>query len=118
MSDKIEKITFLSSIGSVIAGFIASLCCIGPLIFVILGLSGAAFFSKLEQYRWLFGTFALSALALGFFFEYRTENECAPDSSCTVNPNSRRINKIILWIAAVLVLVLIFSPNIIGFFIT
>lgn len=118
MADQTKHFSLYTVIGSIILGIGASLCCVGPFIFVVLGLSGAAVFASLEQYRWLFGTVALSALALGFFFEYRTGNECATDSSCAVNPNSRRINKIILWIAAVLILVFIFSPNIIGFFIT
>ena len=118
MSDKIEKITFLSSISSVIAGFIASLCCIGPLVFVILGLGGAAFFTKLEQYRWIFGGIALGFLALGFFFVYREKEQCAPGSSCETNPAIRKLNKIVLWIASILVIGFIFSPNIIGLFIT
>lgn len=117
MSDKIEKITFLSSISSVIAGFIASLCCIGPLIFVILGLSGAAFFAKLDQYRWIFGGIALGFLVLGFFFTYKRREECEPGTTCSVNPKRRRLNKFILWTAAILVIAFIFSPNIIGLFV-
>lgn len=117
MSNKIEKITFLSSISSVIAGFVASLCCIGPLIFVIVGLSGAAFFAKLEQYRWIFGGIALGFLALGFFFAYKGGDKCEPGTSCAVNPKRRRLNKFILWTATILVVGFVFSPNIIGLFV-
>jgi mercuric ion transport protein len=118
MADKTEKITFFASIGSVISGLVASLCCMGPLAFVILGLSGAALSAKLEQYRWLFGAVALGFLSLGFFFAYREKWECVPNASCKVNPKRRKLNRIILWIAAILVVAFIFSPNIIGFFIT
>lgn len=118
MVDKTEQITVLSTIGSIIAGLAASLCCIGPLAFVILGLSGAAFFVKLEQYRWLFGGVAIGFLALGFFFAYRDIGECAPGSSCEANPKRRKLNRIVLWIAAVLVAAFIFSPNIIGLFVS
>lgn len=118
MADKTEKITLFASIGSIISGFLASLCCIGPLIFVVLGLSGATFFTKFEQYRWIFGTVALGFLALGFFVAYRGENECAPGTSCAINTKRTKLNKIVLWIAAILVVVFIFSPNIIGFFVT
>jgi len=117
MIDKNEKMTIFASLGSVISGLIASLCCIGPFVFVILGLSGAAFFAKLEQYRLLFGTVALGFLVLGFFFTYRGGEECAPGSNCAVNPGRKRLNKIILWIATILVIAFIFSPNIIGFFV-
>ena len=117
MADKTDKITFFASIGSVVSGLIASLCCVGPLIFVILGLSGAAFFTQFERYRLLFVIVAFSFLALGFFFAYR-EEECAPGTSCTINPKRRRLHRIILWIAAILVITFVFSPNIIGFFAT
>ena len=116
MADKTEKMTLFASLGSVVSGLLASLCCIGPLVFVILGLSGAAFFTKLEQYRWIFGTIAFGFLAFGFFFAYRGGEECSPGTSCAVNPGRRKLNKILLWIAAILVVATIFSPNIIGFF--
>ncbi|MHA1942595.1 MAG: mercuric transporter MerT family protein [Candidatus Hodarchaeales archaeon] len=118
MFDNTNRKALLTSIGSLLAGFLASLCCIGPLIFVILGLSGAAFFAKLEQYRWIFGSMALGFLALGFFFTYRGGQDCEPGTSCAVNPKRRRFNKIILWTATILVTAFIFSPNIIGFFIS
>ncbi len=118
MADKAEKITLLSSIGSVISGLLASLCCIGPLVFVVLGLSGAAFFSRLENYRWFFGAVALGFLAIGFFFVYRNGEECSPGTGCAVSPSGRKLNKLILWIATILVVAFIFLPDIIGFFVT
>lgn len=118
MADKTEKITLFASIGSITSGLVASLCCIGPLVFVVLGLSGTAFFTKFEQYRWIVGTVALGFLALGFFVAYRGEKECAPGTSCAINTKRKKLNKIVLWIAAILVVVFIFSPNIIGFFVT
>jgi len=118
MNDKTDKVTFFASVGSILSGLLASLCCIGPLIFVVLGLSGAAFFTKLEQYRWIFGTVAIGFLALGFFFAYRNGEKCSPDSSCAVNPRRKKLNKIILWTATILVVLFIFSPNIIGIFVT
>jgi len=118
MDDRADKMTLFASVGSVVSGLLGSLCCIGPLIFVILGLSGAAFFTQLEQYRLLFGIVALGFLAFGFFFVYRGEGKCAPGTSCAIIPGRRRLNKIILWIVTILLAVIIFSPNIIRFFIT
>jgi mercuric ion transport protein len=118
MADKSQRITFIASIGSVISGVVASLCCIGPLVFVILGLSGAAAFAQLEQYRWLFGGLALGFLAIGFFFAYRENDECAPGTSCAANPGRRKLNKAVLWIATVLVIIAMFLPNIIGLFVS
>ncbi|MEQ9619836.1 MAG: mercuric transporter MerT family protein [Deltaproteobacteria bacterium] len=117
MSGKSNKITLLSFLGSVLAGLLASLCCIGPLVFIFLGISGAAFFTKFEEYRWPLGILAVGFLAVGFFFTYRG-GECAPGSSCAVNPGRKKLNKILLWISSVLVAALIFSPDIIGFLLT
>jgi mercuric ion transport protein len=116
MAYKTEKITLLAFIGSLISGLVASLCCIGPLVFVVLGLSGAAFFEKLEQYRWIFGTMAFGFLASGFFFAYRGGEKCSPGASCAIDPNRRRLNRILLWIAFILVVATVLSPSIIGFF--
>lgn len=93
MGDRSYKITIFSSAGSIIAGILASICCIGPLVFVVLGLSGAAFFVKFEQYRLIFGSIALGFLVLGFFLTYRGGNECEPGTSCAVNPKRRRLKK-------------------------
>jgi len=116
--NKIEKLSVFSYFGSVISAVLASICCIGPLAFVFLGLSGAAFFANFEQYRWLFGAIALVFLALGFYITYRDKGSCVPDTSCAVNPGRRKLNKILLWVSAILVIGFILSPNTIGFFIT
>ena len=116
MADKVDKITVFSFTGSIIAGLLASICCIGPLMFVFLGLSGAAFFAKFEEYRWIFGTLAFGFLAIGFFFTYRGGEDCTRGTSCTINPGRRKLNKVLLWVSAVLVVGFILSPNIIGFF--
>ena len=116
--DRSDKITIFSSAGSIVAGILASICCIGPLVFVVLGLSGAAFFVEFEQYRLIFGIFAIGFLSLGFFFTYRGGKDCTAGTSCAVNQSRRKPNKILLWISAILVIVFIFSPNILGFFVS
>ncbi|MER3446277.1 MAG: mercury transporter MerT [Candidatus Dadabacteria bacterium] len=116
MIERTNKITLFASIGSIISGFVASLCCIGPLVFVVLGLGGAAFFAKLEQYKLIFGLVSLAFLSLGFFFAYRGGEECSSGTSCAaIDPKRRKLNRIILWIAAILVVAFILLPNIIGF---
>ena len=116
MMNKVEKIRVFSYFGSVISAVLASICCIGPLAFVLLGLSGAAFFAKFEQHRWLFGAIALIFLGLGFYITYRDRGSCEPNTSCTADPGRRKLNKGLLWISAVLVIGFILFPNIIGFF--
>lgn len=102
-------------IGSVVAGLLASICCIGPVVFAILGMSGVSFIQKFEEYRSLFIVVAVSLLGLAFYFTYKKKpaDDCALGSFCA-NPKSDRINKIILWGATILIGFFIFFPDIIS----
>ncbi|GIW46913.1 MAG: hypothetical protein KatS3mg078_0790 [Deltaproteobacteria bacterium] len=118
MDGKSDRLGFFAAIGAMVSGLLASICCIGPLVFVVLGLGGAALFSKLEQYRLPFALASFSLLALGFFFAYRNGGECSQGSDCAVNPRRRRFTRIVLWVAAILVAVFIFLPDIVGLFVS
>jgi mercuric ion transport protein len=94
-----------------LAAILASTCCLGPLILVALGLSGAwiANLTLLEPYRPLFIAGALVAL---FFAErriFRPARSCQPGEVCAV-PRTRRIYKIIFGIVSALVLVALVYP--------
>lgn len=99
----------------VIAGLAASVCCVGPLVLLGLGIGGAwvGNLTALEPFRpYLMG---LTFLALGYAFYkiYRKPKaeECEPGSYCA-NPKSDRINKIALWVATVFVIILLAIPYI------
>ena len=99
--------------GAVVSAVAASLCCIGPLLLMGLGISGA-WISRLtlfEAYRPFFIVVAVIFLGLGFYQVYRKPKEmaCATDSFCA-NPVSRRINKITLWTVTLMVAVLLLFP--------
>ena len=90
--------------GSVIGGILASVCCIGPLVFALLGISGAAFAQRFEPLRpyLLVATYAL--LAGAFYSTYRpAQAECGPGEACEM-PRANRAGKAMLWIAAAVVL--------------
>ena len=96
--------------GAVIAAVTASLCCILPVIAVALGLTGFAASQFFERWRTaLLGvTFAL--LAVGFYFAYRPRRQaCEPGSACERTPVGRW-NRVILWLATVVVVVLAAFP--------
>lgn len=61
--------TLLTSVGGVVAAFLASLCCVGPLLFVTLGV-GAGLASAFEPLRPMFGMLMLALLAAGFWAVY------------------------------------------------
>lgn len=115
MSDKTQKMTLA---GSVLSAVMASICCIGPIVFAVLGISGAGIILRFEQYRPLFIVVAVVLLSIAGYIVYRKKpaQECAPDSYCA-NPRSDRINKIVFWVAAALVAVAIFIPTLLGWFV-
>jgi mercuric ion transport protein len=89
--------------GSMAGGILASACCIGPVVFALLGVSGAAAAQRLEPFRHkqLVHTYALFGGA--FYLTYRAkEPACGPGEDCAL-PRVNRAGKAMLWIAAVVV---------------
>ncbi|RME01459.1 MAG: mercuric transport protein [Calditrichaeota bacterium] len=96
--------------GSVFAAFLASACCILPLVLSVLGLGGLAFAAKLEPYRPYFIGITVIFLGAGFYYTYRPEQqECAPGEACAV-PSNKRVQKIALWTVAILTALLVAFP--------
>ena len=63
--------SLMASIGSIFSAFIASLCCVGPLVFALLGIGGAGLLVKFEPYRPYFTVATFALLGAGFYFTYR-----------------------------------------------
>lgn len=101
--------------GTLIAGgfaaILASTCCLGPLVLITLGFSGAWIgnLTVLEPYRPIFIGVALIAMFLAWRRIYRPETECKPGEICAL-PQTRRAYKVIFWIVAMLVLVALSFP--------
>lgn len=106
-------------VGAIAAALAASVCCIGPIVLLALGVSGAwiGSLSALEPYRPIFMVVALAFLGFGFYRVCRkpTVEECKEGSVCAA-PNSGRINKVALWTATVVILGLFAYPNIAAHF--
>lgn len=103
-----------SLIGAIVSAFLASLCCVGPLVFAVLGLGGAGLLLKLEPYRPYFTVITLALLAGGFFLTYRNPKSAAPtgdDCGCE-QPRSNRLWKWMLWTSTALVLGFLLFPAI------
>lgn len=102
--------------GAALAAIAASVCCVGPLVLLGLGIGGAwvGNLTALEPFRpYLIG---LTAVFLGFAFYriYGRKNAeaCEPGSYCA-NPKSDKINKISLWAVTILVAGLLAFPYLI-----
>ena len=100
--------------GAVGGAFLASACCLGPLLFAALGLGGAGLLVKLEPLRPVFGAVTLSMLGAGFFFTYRTPKVAEGDDCGCEHPKSNKVGRIGLWVATVVVILLLASPELIG----
>lgn len=100
-----EKTGRLPLIGGVIAAIAASLCCIGPLVLVMLGIGGAwvANLAVLEPFRPYFLGVAVIFLFFAWRKIYRTPAAaCTPGSLCAL-PQTNRVYKVLFWIVTALV---------------
>ncbi len=94
-----------------LAAILASTCCLGPLVLVTLGFSGAWIgnLTALEPYRPIFIGSALLALFLAWRRLYRPTHVCKPNEVCAI-PQIRTTYKLIFWVVAALILVAIVFP--------
>ncbi len=88
----------------------ASLCCVGPLVLVTLGIGGAwvSNLSKLEPLRPVFIVATLGLVAWAWHKLYRTPEVCELGKLCA-DPKVRQRQRLIFWVvSAVLTLLLTF----------
>lgn len=100
-----------------VAAILASTCCLGPLVLVALGFSGAWIgnLTVLEPYRPIFIGAALVALFFAWRGIFRPAQACLPGDVCAV-PQVRTVSKVIFWIVAALVLVALAFPYVMPLF--
>jgi mercuric ion transport protein len=100
-----------------LAAILASTCCLGPLVLVALGLSGAWIgnLTRLEPYRPFFIAGAFIALFFAGRRIFRPAQTCDPDEVCAV-PRTRRIYKALFVTISVLVLIALVFPYVLKFF--
>ena len=111
---KHQKLTKFSSLGSVISAFLASVCCVAPVVFALLGVGGAGFAVGLEKYRPLFIGIAVVFLGIAFYYTYRKKGtSCEIDSVCPTGKGGK-FNKVMLWVSATLVGFFIVFPYLLG----
>lgn len=100
-----------SLVASVLAAITASVCCVGPLVLLALGVSGAwvSQLTALEPVRPVFIGAALVFLGLAFRKLYLVPQVCESDKPCA-EPNNRRKQRVMFWIVAVPLLALLAFP--------
>ncbi len=100
-----------------LAAILASTCCLGPLVLVALGFSGAWIgnLTVLEPYRPIFIGAALLALFFAWRRIFRPANACKPGEVCAI-PQVHTTHKLMFWIVAALVLVALAFPYVLPLF--
>ena len=92
--------------GGMLGAFLASSCCIVPLVLISLGVSGAWIgqLTVLEPYKPLFLLVAIGLLAAGFRDVYFRKTSVCEDGSYCARPQSSVIKQVALWSGALVVL--------------
>lgn len=98
-------------LGGALAGAGASACCVGPLVLVSMGIGGAWIgnLTALEPYRPIFIVFVVLFLGFAFRKLYFARSACSPAAFCATE-RTQRAQKIVFWIAAPLILILVAAP--------
>jgi mercuric ion transport protein len=104
-------------LGAALAAIGASVCCIAPLVLVLLGISGAwiANLTALDAWRPWFSAATLVCLAFAFWSLYGPASRCRTDGEC-VDPRVLRRRRCGLWIATILIALLWLFPYYVGWF--
>jgi mercuric ion transport protein len=96
---KNDRTTMVLGAGGVSAAVASALCCLGPLLAVVAGVSGAGLATAIEPLRPYLLIATAGFLLVGFWTVDREERKaCQPGRPCA-EPRVRRRMKTMLWIA-------------------
>jgi mercuric ion transport protein len=106
-----------SLVAGVLAAIGASVCCVGPLVLLGLGISGAwiSNLTALEPYRPIFVGLTVLFLGLAFRRLYLVAQVCAPGTACA-DPQTLARQRLLFWAVAVVLLGLLAVPWVAPFF--
>lgn len=95
---------------AVIAGGLASACCIGPLIVVMLGLGSASVFIAMEPYRPFFAVITLGLIGWAGWKHWQGRKVCIANGCPPKKP-------VLLWMLGSFALLLLISPSLLPYLI-
>jgi mercuric ion transport protein len=106
-------VDWLTAIGGILGAIAASSCCVLPLLFVSVGVSGAWIgnLTALAPYQPYFVALTVAVLGYGFYSVYWRPQQACSDGKCE-RPLPSRAVKLGLWLGTVLVAVALIFPRI------
>lgn len=117
MAQRPARSSLPALMGAVAATLGASVCCVVPLVLVLMGVSGAwiANLTALDAWRPWFSAATLVCLGWAFWTLYGPASRCRTDGACA-DPARLRRRRRGLWIATGLITLLLLFPYYIGWF--
>jgi mercuric ion transport protein len=86
------------------SAIVASLCCVLPLVVILLGIGSGAFMMSTMKYRYIFIPVGVIGVGLGYFFYFREKRKC---DALACRMAAGRFNLIVLIMATVVVAIAI-----------
>jgi len=95
----------LPLIGGLVTALLSTVCCIVPLILLLLGIGGSwvANLTSLEPYKPYFISVSILFLAFAYWQIFLQKQECEEGKLCAV-PENKKKYKIIFWMASLIIL--------------
>ncbi|MFT6164020.1 MAG: mercuric ion transport protein [Zhongshania aliphaticivorans] len=105
-----EKDSNLPIIVGVIAAVGAGLCCAGPFVLLLLGVSGSWIgnLTLLEPFRPILLVVVLVLFSFAAWKVYRPIEDCEPGTACAI-PQVRKRRQVIFWVTVLTAMVLVTS---------
>lgn len=110
METKTADDSRLPMIGGVLAAIGGSICCVGPFVLLLLGVSGSWISNLMvfQRYQPLFILFVLGLLVWAGLKVYQPIESCEPGSVCAV-PQTRTRRQVTFWLVSALAITLVTS---------
>jgi hypothetical protein len=97
----------LTQVGSILAAFLASACCIVPVVGMALGIGGLGIAASMHAYRPYLLVITFIFIGLAFYGIYRRGVVCEDEEECSPNQKYQRW---MLWITTVIALIFLAYP--------
>lgn len=85
-----------AAIGGIVTSLLATGCCIGPVLFLVFGITGLGFLSRLAWFRPYFIGITLILVAASFHYAYGRGARCADKGGCSLR--TMRVKRVMFWV--------------------
>ena len=98
-------------VGGVLAAIGASLCCAGPFVLLMLGISGSwiSTLAAFDPFRPYFIVLVVGLFLWAGWKAYRPLDQCSADGFCSAADNRRRYRRV-FWLTSLIAAMLVSSP--------